>query len=338
METDGSRHSIGRCEGRCDRESVEIFPSQSDARNDCNNEVIVKVAGQGTPQFMHDISKDVCLPKFTDHYKQNVVHFLEDLESYFHLRGIPDSFKLVLAKSAVQDSYTSQWISTVYKDLSSYEQFKKAITEFLWGPQAQARWRSVLYQSMYDGNRDGSMTAHFLRYSAIASNLTPKLTESEIVEIISGHYPAYVQRTMLSAGVRTIRDALNLLNRLESLEADRKEDSNLGSYARNRANQSDFTARTTQDRSYRARPGFQNVRNMRYQSTRNNDRNWQQGDSGYERGCVSSGRGRQDIQSRPVPSRGNENRRILNPEADDYAQRNSSGEFNLNATEINPVN
>ena len=112
---------------------------------------------------MHDISKDICLPKFIDHYKQNV-HFLEDLESYFHLRGIPDSFKLVLAKSAVKDSYTSQWISTVYKDLSSYEQFKKAITEFLWGPQAQDRWRSALYQSVYYGNKDGSMTAHFLRY------------------------------------------------------------------------------------------------------------------------------------------------------------------------------
>jgi hypothetical protein len=61
------------------------------------------------------------------------------------------------------------------------------------------------------------MTAHFLHYSAVASNLTPKLTEPEIVEIISGHYPAYVQRTLLSAGVKTIRDVLNLLNRLESL-------------------------------------------------------------------------------------------------------------------------
>jgi hypothetical protein len=34
------------------------------------------------------------------------------------------------------------------------------------------------------------MTAYFLRYSAVANNLTPKLTESETVEKISGHYRA----------------------------------------------------------------------------------------------------------------------------------------------------
>jgi hypothetical protein len=77
----------------------------------CNNEVNVKVAGQGTSQFIHDISNDICLPKFTDPYKQNIVHFLDDLESYFHLQGVPDSFELVLARSAVVDDYTSQWIN-----------------------------------------------------------------------------------------------------------------------------------------------------------------------------------------------------------------------------------
>jgi hypothetical protein len=113
MGTDGSRHSAGRCEGQCDRSHaarVEVFPSQCDARNICNNEVNVRVAGQGTSQFMNDVSKDICLPKFTDPYKQNIVHFLDDLESYFHIRGVPDSFKL---RSAEEDGYKSQWIDTL---------------------------------------------------------------------------------------------------------------------------------------------------------------------------------------------------------------------------------
>jgi hypothetical protein len=109
---------------------------------------------------------------------------------------------------------------------------------------------------VYDRNKDGSMTAHFLRYSAVANNLTPKLTESERVAIISGHYLAYVQRTMLSSGVRTIRDALNLLNRLEALEADGKKNRNSGSSAQNRANPSDSNAKPSQDRSYGARQVF----------------------------------------------------------------------------------
>jgi hypothetical protein len=61
-------------------ERVKVFPSRCDARNNCNNEVNVRVAGQGTSQFMNDVSKHICLPKFTDPYKQNIVHFLDDLE------------------------------------------------------------------------------------------------------------------------------------------------------------------------------------------------------------------------------------------------------------------
>jgi len=38
--------------------------------------------------------------------------------------------------------------------------------------------------------KEGFMPAHVLRYSAVANNLTPKLIESDRVEIISGHYPA----------------------------------------------------------------------------------------------------------------------------------------------------
>jgi hypothetical protein len=80
------------------------------------------------------------LAKITDHYKQNILHFLDDLESYFHLRGLPDSFNLVLARSAVVDGYRSQWINAVYKYLKNDDQFKEASIEVLWGPQAQARW------------------------------------------------------------------------------------------------------------------------------------------------------------------------------------------------------
>jgi hypothetical protein len=115
---------------------------------------------------------------------------------------VPNSFKLVLARTAVVDGNTSQWINTVYKDLSSYEQFREAITEFLWGPEAQARWRCALYQSVYDRTKDTSMTAHFCHYSAVANNLTPKLTESDIVEIISSHHPAYVHARCCQQGYR----------------------------------------------------------------------------------------------------------------------------------------
>ena len=159
----------------------------------------------------------------------------------------------------------------------------------------QARWRCALYQSMCDRTKDGSMTAHFLRYLVVANNLTSKLTESDVVEIISGHYPAYVQHTILSVGIRAIRDALNLLNKLESLESDGGRRSNPGSSTQNRANPSYSHTKLSQDRSYVARPGFQNMRNMRYQGSRNyyRDGHYSQGNSRLERDNLSSGSGRQ---------------------------------------------
>jgi hypothetical protein len=113
------------------------------------------------------------------------------------------------------------------------------------------------------------MTALFLRYSAVANNLTSILTESDMVEITCGHYPACVQRTMSSAGVGTVSDALNLLNKLELLEAGGGRKSNSESSAQNRAKTIDSNAKPCQDRSYAARPGFQNVRNIRHQGTHN---------------------------------------------------------------------
>jgi hypothetical protein len=57
MGTDGSRHSVGKCEGQCDRSHAERVKSVP--RYICYNGVNVRVAGQGTSQFMNDVSKDI---------------------------------------------------------------------------------------------------------------------------------------------------------------------------------------------------------------------------------------------------------------------------------------
>jgi hypothetical protein len=78
----------------------------------------------------------------------------------------------------------------------------------------QARWRCALYQSVYESTNEGSMPAHVLRYSADANNLPPKFTESDIAEIINGHYPACVQSTILSTGLWIIVYVVKLLTKI----------------------------------------------------------------------------------------------------------------------------
>ncbi|KDR06835.1 hypothetical protein L798_03921 [Zootermopsis nevadensis] len=152
---------------------------------------------------------DLDLPRFSDCHKQNVVHFFAELDSYFDLKSVPELLKLPLAMKAVTDCYTKQWCTAIYKDLADYEHFKRALTDLLWSAQIQSRTRCTVYQDRYDKNKADTMSAHFLRYSVMAAHLSPRLSELDLIDAISGHFPPYVQRAILSANVRTIQEALS---------------------------------------------------------------------------------------------------------------------------------
>jgi hypothetical protein len=98
------------------------------------------------------------------------------------------------------------------------------------------------------------------------------------------------------------------------------------------------TPTLTPVRTEAARLEFQNVRNMRYQGTRNCDRDYSQSNSRHERCSLSSGRERQDIEDGAMPVPSNDGRRNLNPDANVYASGIAVGEVNLNASKISPVN
>jgi hypothetical protein len=68
-----------------------------------------------------------------------------------------------------------------------------------------------------------------LRCSVKAAHLSPRLSVIDLIEAISGHFPPYVQRAMLSANVRSIQEALSFLNKLEVMETgDGNRESNHG--------------------------------------------------------------------------------------------------------------
>jgi hypothetical protein len=71
-----------------------------------------------TSQCHGNILSDLSLPKFSDRNTQNVVQFLSDLDWYFLINNVPESIRLPLARKAVVDGCASQWLDTVYKDLT----------------------------------------------------------------------------------------------------------------------------------------------------------------------------------------------------------------------------
>jgi hypothetical protein len=117
--------------------------------------------------------------------------------------------KLPLAIKSVIDEYARQWVITIYTEIRDYDHFKQVITELLWSPQVQSQVHCSIYQDKFRRNGDDSLSTHFLRYTTMAANLTPKMSELEVIDAIGGHYLNYIQRALLSANVRKIQQALN---------------------------------------------------------------------------------------------------------------------------------
>jgi len=150
----------------------------------CKNDVAV-----GDAHFRSSVMSDLTLPKFSDCKRQHIVNFLEELDSYFQLKDVPAEMRLSIVMKSITDEYTQQWVVTIYKEIRSYDHFKQAITELLWSPQIQSQGRCSIYQDRFNKSGDESLSAHFLRYAMMAANLTPKMSELDIIDAIGDHYP-----------------------------------------------------------------------------------------------------------------------------------------------------
>jgi hypothetical protein len=119
--------------------------------------------------YITAVQSDLTLPKFSDCKRQHIVHFLEELYSYFELKNIPAEMKLPNAIKSITDEYTQQWAVTIFKELRNYDHFKQAVTELLWSPQIQSQVRCSTYQDKFNKSGGENLSAHFLRYAMMAT-------------------------------------------------------------------------------------------------------------------------------------------------------------------------
>ena len=140
------------------------------------------------------------------------------------------------------------------------------------------------------------MSTHFLRYSVMAANLTPRLSDVNTINAISGHFAPYVQRALLSANVRTVQDALNFLSKLESIEAGENNLKTNSGTQQSRRTPPDAQNYQNYGRNERGRPTYHNVRNTRYQSDPDYARN--RGHTQNDRDYQNSSRDERDTNNR----------------------------------------
>jgi hypothetical protein len=114
---------------------------------------------------------------------------------------------------------SKQWVQTVSRNLTGYEAFKRAFLNTWWSVQRQSLVKCSLYQGKYNRNSNLSLSGHFLKYATMASYLELRPTDVEVIEAIPHHFPIGVQRAMLTNQLRTFKRTLDLLKRVEVMEA-----------------------------------------------------------------------------------------------------------------------
>jgi hypothetical protein len=78
---------------------------------------------------------ELSLPKFYDSSKPLVFRFIRVLGEYFTLNMTPEEIRLPLVFRSISDPFAKQWMLTIYGQLTTYEDFKKAFTVTLgWDP------------------------------------------------------------------------------------------------------------------------------------------------------------------------------------------------------------
>jgi hypothetical protein len=180
------------------------------------NNVAVTVGNPSVWNFLRE--SEFPLPLFDDNSDVNPVFHMRKLDDYINLRGIPAASQLAAAYRSLIGSRSRQWADTMRHQISDYGSFRKAFLNTWWSASQQRLVKRRLYKGKYSRQSNLSLSQHFLKYAAMASNLDPRPTDFEIIEAIRYHFPVSVQRVMLNPQLNSIEETLDLLRRVEILE------------------------------------------------------------------------------------------------------------------------
>jgi hypothetical protein len=108
--------------------------------------------------------------------------------------------------------------------LKKYGQLKSYVfTELLWDGTRRSEIRCRVYQDRYSYRSGESLTERYIRYTNMASILSPAVSDQDLPGALISHYEPGIQNCLISANLKSTQGTLAFLTKLQSLENSREQ-------------------------------------------------------------------------------------------------------------------
>lgn len=151
--------------------------------------------------------------------------YLEELESYFLKRTIPEERKLEIAIEGLR-GHAKNWASVCKATWTGFEDFKAGFQNYFWSVQDQGKLR----QQISSGScpKQTSLSEHFAYIASLANLLTSPIPEETLVEEIMQHFPTHIQALWSLKSKHNIGEALAFLKQQEVIGNGRERQQTIG--------------------------------------------------------------------------------------------------------------
>lgn len=151
--------------------------------------------------------------------------YLEDLESYFLKRSVPDDRKLEIALEGLQ-GHAKNWATICKTTWHNYADFKAGFQNYFWSVQDQGKVRQQINSGRW--SKENSLSEHFAYIASLANLLTTPIPEDVLVAEIMKHFPTHIQALWSLKPIHTLGEALSFLKQQEDIGNGRERQQPVG--------------------------------------------------------------------------------------------------------------
>ncbi|XP_039280249.1 golgin subfamily A member 6-like protein 6 [Nilaparvata lugens] len=164
------------------------------------------------------------VPKF-EKYLENPMQFLIKLKEYLRRSGKSNwsEQSSIIEKSF--DSQHSAWWMIIQASIDSLEQFEERFTNKFWSQLIQDSVRERLRTGKFIRGRKLNASEYFIKQMLIARNLTPALSDEEIIIKLVKHYGTGLETARFNRNVKTVPEMEKLLEEwsLQNIDVEKNE-------------------------------------------------------------------------------------------------------------------